>query len=106
MPVYLTKAKYHPAGVQGLVKEGASGRKAAVTKLVEAAGGKLHAFYFALGETDAYLITEFADRHAAMGVSIAVNASGATSVTQVELLSVEEMDAALRAVPAYRPPGA
>jgi uncharacterized protein with GYD domain len=106
MPVYLTQAKYHSTGVQGLIKESASGRRATVTKLIEQAGGKVHAFFFALGEHDVYIIAEYPDRAAALALSIAVNASGATSATQVELLPAEEVDAAIKKLPAYRAPGA
>jgi uncharacterized protein with GYD domain len=106
MPMYLTKANYHAAGVQGLIKEGAAGRRATVTKMIEQSGGKVHGFYFALGETDLYVISEYSDRAAALGLSMAVNASGATSVTQVELIPVEEVDAAIKKIPAYRAPGA
>lgn len=106
MPMYLTQAKYHPTGVQGLLKEGAANRRTTVTKLIEQAGGKVHGFYFALGETDLYVIADFADRTSALALSLAVNASGATSVTQVELIPVEEVDAAIKKLPAYRAPGA
>mgnify|MGYP003520601647 CR=1 FL=1 len=55
MPVYLTQAKYAPTGVQGLIKEGAVSRRAAVTKMIEQAGGKVTGFWFALGDTDLYV---------------------------------------------------
>ena len=106
MPMYLTQAKYHPAGVQGLLKEGAAARRTAIAKMLEQSGGKLVGFYFALGETDVYVISEFSDRTSALALSLAINASGATSVTQTELLPVEEVDAAIAKLPKYRAPGA
>lgn len=106
MPVYLTQAKYAPTGVQGLLKEGAASRRATVTKMIEQAGGKVTSFWFALGETDLYVIAEYADREAAIALSLAVNASGAASSTQVELLSAEELDASIAKLPKYRAPGA
>lgn len=106
MPMYLSQVKYHHTGVQGLIKEGAVSRRAAISKLIEQAGGKVHGFYFALGEKDAYVISEFTDRTAALSVSIAVNASGAAAISQVELLPAEEFDAAIKQLPTYRAPGA
>jgi uncharacterized protein with GYD domain len=106
MPVYLTQAKYAPTGVQGLIKEGAVSRRAAVTKMIEQAGGKVTGFWFALGETDLYVTAEYTDRAAAIALSLAVNASGAASCTQVELLSAEDMDVSIGKLPKYRAPGA
>jgi uncharacterized protein with GYD domain len=106
MPIYLSRAKYNATGAQGLIKEGAAARRAAVTKMIEAQGGKVHGFYFALGDTDAFVISEFPDRTAALALSLAINASGATTATQTELLTAEEVDAAIGKLPKYRAPGA
>ena len=48
-------------GAKGLIKEGGTGRRAAVIKATEALGGKLESFYFAYGEDDAYLIVDMPD---------------------------------------------
>ena len=40
MPKYLLEASYSAEGLHGLIKDTASGRKAAVQKAVKAAGGK------------------------------------------------------------------
>ena len=106
MPIFLSQATYKPTGIQGLIKEGAANRKAAIAKMVEGAGGKMLGFYFAYGETDVYVITDFPDRSAALALSLAVNASGATSLRQTELLPAEDVDAAIKRLPAYRAPGA
>ena len=106
MPIFLSQAAYTPAGVHGLIKEGGAKRRDAIKDLVEKSGGKLLAFYFAYGESDAYVITEYPDRSAALALSIAVNASGAVRLTQIELMHPEEVDAALKKLPAYRAPGA
>jgi uncharacterized protein with GYD domain len=106
MPIYLSRAKYNATGAQGLIKEGAAARRASVTKMIEAQGGKVHGFYFALGDTDAFVISEFPDRTAALALSLAINASGATTATQTELLTPEEVDAAIGKLPKYRAPGA
>ena len=70
-----------------------------IQALVEKSGGKLIGFYFAYGEADAYVITEYPDRASALALSIAVNASGAVRLTQIELMLPEEVDAAITKLP-------
>lgn len=52
MSKYLIESSYTAEGVRGLQKDKASGRKQAVTKVVESLEGKVEAVYFALGEYD------------------------------------------------------
>ena len=61
MPKFMIKASYTPEGARGLVKEGGTGRRATIQKLIESIGGKVEAFYFAYGEDDAYVITDVPD---------------------------------------------
>ena len=49
MAKYLFEAHYTAEGTKGLAREGGSGRREAVTKVVESVGGKLEAFYYAFG---------------------------------------------------------
>lgn len=91
---------------QGPHEEGGSKRKAAIKQLVEASGGKLHAFYFAFGKDDVVGIAEFPDHATAAAVSLAVNAAGVVSFRSTVLITPEEMDAATKKSVAYRPPGA
>ena len=58
MAKYLIEASYTAEGLKGLQKDKASGRKQAVTKLLEGLEGKLEAMYFALGEHDVILIVD------------------------------------------------
>jgi uncharacterized protein with GYD domain len=106
MAKFLTKASYTAEGAKGLIKDGGSGRKAAVEKAIGGLGGKVESFYFALGETDAYVVLDVPDAVTAVAVSLAVNASGAVHSTMTPLLSVEEMDAACKKTVSYRAPGA
>ena len=106
MPTYLWRASYTPDGTKGLMKEGGVKRRTAVQQMVEKAGGKLHAFYYAFGEDDVYGIAEFPDAATAVAVSLAVNASGAVSIKSTPLMAAEEMDAAAKKAIGYRPPGA
>lgn len=106
MAKYLWQVSYTTQGAQGLQKEGGSARRAAVQRLVEQAGGKLEAFYFALGESDVYVIADLPDTRTAAAVSLAVNAAGAARIRTVLLVTPEEMDAATKQSVDYRAPGA
>ena len=106
MPKMLIKASYTAEGARGLVKEGGTGRRAAVQKLIEAIGGKMEAFYFAYGESDAYVIVDVPNATDGIALSIAVNASGAVNLATIPLITPEEMDAACKKTVAYRAPGA
>ena len=105
MPKYLYKFSYTPEGLQGLLKEGGSGRREAVNQLVGSLGGKVDAFYYAWGETDGYLIVDLPDDSSAAAVSLTVTAAGAVTLSTTPLITPEEMDAAVQKHPDYRPPG-
>jgi uncharacterized protein with GYD domain len=106
MPLYLWKATYSAEGTKGLVKEGGSARRAAVQQAIEKVGGKLHSFYYALGEADVVGIAEFPDVATAVALSLAVNSSGVTQLTTTMLITPEEVDAAAKKAVPYRAPGA
>jgi uncharacterized protein with GYD domain len=106
MSKFLWQVSYTPQGAHGLMKEGGSARRAVVKRLVEQSGGKLESFYFALGESDAFVIAELPDATAAMAISVAVNAVGAAQLRTIPLVTPEEMDAAVKRSVDYRPPGA
>jgi hypothetical protein len=61
MAKYLVEASYTAEGLKGLIKDKASGRKAAVAKALADLGGKLEAIYFTLGERDVLLLCECPD---------------------------------------------
>jgi uncharacterized protein with GYD domain len=104
VPKYLVSGSYQSDGVKGLVKEGGSGRKAAVTKMIESLGGKVEGFYYAFGQTDVFVIIDVPDAVAAAALSMAVNASGVVRTTTTPLLTVEEMDAASKKTVSYQAP--
>lgn len=106
MPTYLWRASYTAEGAKGLAKEGGTKRRSTVQQAVEKAGGKVHAFYYAFGETDVFSIVEFPDAASAVAVSLAVNGSGAVRLHATPLISPEEVDAATKKSIAYRAPGA
>ena len=106
MAKFLIKASYTQDGIRGLMKEGGSGRRASVQKIVEGVGGKMEAFYFAYGDADAYVIADLPDAATGVALSLAVNASGAVRLSTIPLITVEEMDAASKKSVPYRAPGA
>ena len=105
MPKYLIEASYTSEGAKGLLKEGGSKRRAAVEKSLKALGAKVDAFYYALGDHDAYLIIDAPDNTSVAAVSMAVNATGAVRLKTTALLTTEEIDAATKKTVNYRAPG-
>jgi uncharacterized protein with GYD domain len=88
------------------MKDGGSGRRAAVEQATSAMGGTVESFYFAFGEDDAYVTVDLPDVVSAVALSLAVNASGAVRITSIPLITPEEMDAAAQKTVTYRAPGA
>lgn len=106
MPKFMVKASYTADGTRGLMKEGGTGRRAAVQKIIETLGGRVEGFYFAYGDHDAFVIADLPDATSGLALSLAVNASGTVRVTTVPLITPEEMDAACKQNVTYRGPGA
>ena len=106
MAKYLIEASYTAEGLRGLQKDKASGRKQAVTKLLEGLDGKVEAMYFALGEHDVVLIVDVPDIVAGAALSLAVSATGLVRTKSTALMTVEETDRALATKVNYRAPGA
>lgn len=106
MPKYLLTASYNRDGINGLLKEGGTGRKQALTRAIEGLNGKMEVFYFAFGDRDVYFIADFPDHVSAAALSLAAGAGGAVSeVGTTVLLTPEEMDQATKTGVSYRPPG-
>ncbi len=106
MPLFLTRGRYNAEGTKGLMKEGGTKRRATVQQAIEKAGGKMHAFYYAFGEDDVYVITEFPDTVTAVAFTMAVNTTGMVTVNATTLITPEELDAATKKAIGYRAPGA
>jgi uncharacterized protein with GYD domain len=108
MPMYLTRFSYTPQAWARLA-EHPEDRRDAARSYIEAVGGQLHGFWYALGEYDGYNLWEAPDSVSMAAVAIAISGGGALSKFETtELLTVEETLAALGRVDAirYRPPGA
>ncbi len=105
MTRYLSQSTYTVEGMKGLLADGGSRRKETVEKLVASVGGKLEAFYYALGDTDLYCIASLPDNASAAAISLIVGAAGGATTRFTVLLTPEEIDAAAKKSPSYRAPG-
>ncbi|SRR6266511_1770269 len=105
MPKFLWKASYTSDGVKGILKDGGTGRRAAVEQMTQALGGTLEAFYFAFGDDDVYVIADLPDNATATAISLTINAQGAVQLKTVELLTPEQVDEASKKAVDYTPPG-
>jgi uncharacterized protein with GYD domain len=102
---YLFRGSYTVEGIKGLIKDGGTGRKAAVEKLAKSVGGKLLSMNFAFGTDDFFVICDLPDEASAIAVAATTGASGAVSISTTRLITPEEMDAGVKKSATYRPPG-
>jgi uncharacterized protein with GYD domain len=105
MPKFLLEVTYTAQGAAGVLKDGGSKRRAAAQKAVKSLGGKMDAFYFVFGETDAIVIADLPDAATAAAMSLNVSATGAAQARVRVLLSPEDVDKAARKQASYTPPG-
>jgi uncharacterized protein with GYD domain len=105
VPKFLIEANYVGEGVKGLLKDGGTSRRAAVDKALASVGGKVESFYYAFGDTDAFVTVEVPDNITAAAVALTVAASGAVNLKTTVLMTPEEVDQAVKKSPAYRAPG-
>jgi uncharacterized protein with GYD domain len=105
MPKYLIEANYLSEGMNGLLKEGGTRRRAAVDELFNSLGGTVEAFYFAFGDKDVFIIGDLPDNVTAAALAIRVNAAGVTTCKTTVLLTPQEIDEAVKKTGTYRPPG-
>lgn len=106
MPHFLIEGSYTAEGLRGLAKDKASGREAAIKAALGAVGGKLVGIYYALGESDVYVICECSDHVSAAALSIAASSSGLLRTKTIPLMTVGEADKALSMKTGFRAPGA
>ena len=105
MPRYLFEVSYTVSGIQGVVHDSASGRRADVQAAIRELGGKVEAFYFAFGESDVIAIAELPSAVTAAAFALRTSSTGMARVNTTPLLTVEEMDQALEVKMTYRAPG-
>ncbi|GGC53843.1 GYD domain-containing protein [Hoyosella rhizosphaerae] len=105
MPKYMWRVNYSPDGAAGLVEQGGSVRRAAITEMVHSVGGTVEAFYFAFGDDDLIVIGDVPNEIAAAALAVRTAASGAAVSQTVPLLTAEQIDEAVALDVQYRPPG-
>ena len=108
MALYLTRFSYTPETWARLAQK-PEDRRGAGREYIEAVGGKLHGFWYAFGEYDAYAVWETPDNVSMAAAALAISGGGALSKHETTvLLTVEEaMDAMRRSQDIrYRAPGA
>ncbi len=98
MPKYLIQASYTEKGLQAILKEGGSKRFELVGNVIMKMGGMVEALYYALGETDVFMIVNLPDNVCASALSIVSNASGAMNVKTTVLVTLEEIEEATRKI--------
>ena len=107
MSFYLMRFSYTPEAWARLIKQPEDRREVA-RGVVERLGGKLHGFWYALGEHDGFVLIEAPDNVGAAAFSVGISAGGALrSAETTVLFTVEETIEMLRraqGIP-YRPPG-
>lgn len=105
MPRYLWQISYTVDGARGLLSEGGSSRRDAITEMVESVGGHVEVCYFAFGTTDLYVIGDVPDDVAAASLSLRTAVAAAARSHAVALLTAEQLDEATHREVSYRPPG-
>ena len=105
MPKYLIEVDYTVDGAKGLLAEGGTKRREAATKAIKSVGGKVEAFYFAFGKSDAVVILDAPDNLSVAAASLAIAASGGAAISTTVLLTPAEVDEAAKKTVAYRAPG-
>ena len=105
MPKYMVRASYNPAGAQGLLAEGGSARRDAVTASIESVGGSVDTFLYAFGSDDLYIVMDVPDNTSAAALGLAVGAAGAITWNTTVMLTPEEIDEAVGKSVSYRAPG-
>jgi len=105
MAKYLFQASYTSEGMKGVMKDGGSKRREAAEQAIKSGGGRLESFYFAFGDADVIGVVEFPDHASAAAVSGTINSSGTTTIKLTPLITIEEVDAAVKKSTQYRAPG-
>jgi len=106
MPKYLVQAQITREGIRDVLsKAKGTGLRGAVTKFTESAGGRLEAFYFAFGQSDAVAISDLPDNASAVAVSVAAAGAGIVRLTMTPLITPDEMDRAVEKSATLAVPG-
>ena len=110
MPLYEMRWMFKDAALKSMTDK-PQDREAPARELIEGFGGRLHHYYFTLGEYDGLAIVEFPDNAAAAATSMRGSASGAFARFETHpLLTAQEAQRAMQMVKdttaGYRAPNA
>jgi len=105
MAKYLVQGSYTVEGIKGVLKEGGTGRREAVSTALKALGGKVESIYYAFGDTDVFVIIEAPDNVTVAALAMGIAATGTIALKTTVLLTVEEIDQASKKTLSYRPAG-
>jgi uncharacterized protein with GYD domain len=89
MTFYLIEASYSPAALKAMA-EHPQDRVPVVSAMIEKAGGKLHHFFFTMGDTDLVALAELPDDTDAMAISLAVASAGHMTHYKTRRLTTSE----------------
>lgn len=109
MPLFMYRWAFKDATIKGLA-ENPQDREPPARAVIEAFGGKLHSYYFMLGDYDGFGVAEFPDTLSATACSMRITSSGAFAKFETHaLISPTEAKAAMQKVKdvaaGYRVPG-
>ncbi len=102
---FLFQVNYTRDGLEGVIKDGGTGRQKAAAQLMESLGGHLESLYFAFGDVDAYVTDDLPDVEAATAAALRVGQTGAVTARTIVLLEPSQVDAATTRELSYSPPG-
>jgi uncharacterized protein with GYD domain len=110
MAHYLLRWQFKDSTAQALVAKPQDRTRPAKT-LIEGFGGKMHSYFFALGDYDGIAICEFPDHVSVAACSMQASSTGAFSRFETTaLLTAKEAEAAMKQAHdtkvSYRPPNA
>ncbi len=105
MTKYLFEANYVGDGIKGLMREGGTKRREALTEALSSVGGTLESFYYAFGDIDVLGVFEVPEQSDAAALSLMVNSTGSVDVRLKPLMTPEDIDEAAKKTPSYRAPG-
>jgi uncharacterized protein with GYD domain len=107
--LFISYVSYSNAGIKGMVDK-PTDRTAAISAVVEKAGGKLQGAFMTTGQHDAVIVAELPDGSDAVAIGMAAAASGA--IAKIETVRAWKMgdfksiaEKASKLASAYVPPG-
>jgi uncharacterized protein with GYD domain len=94
MSTYILRGRYKSEALKGMMAS-PEDREAAISKVVEKAGGKVNGYYLTFGEDDWLLIIDCPNNEAALSIAIVAAAGGsiADTKTSVAMTSKQAMAA-------------